>query len=334
MSPADRLFLLCRSSRVLSAVLRRARVTSRLEKELIACGADLAYFVTPSRSVDALDSVNYIYTVWDLCHRDFPEFPEVRDFHEFRTREFVSAGSATRAATVLVDSVDLAERLRLRYGIDQDRILTMPFGPSPFLSTREAERSDAVLASYGLEGGYFFYPGQLWAHKNHVRVLEALALLNQRGTRERVVFAGGDGGNRRHLEAVIRRLSLESQVRLLGFVPASHMKALYEGSVAVAMPTYFGPTNLPPLEAWSVGRPLIYSRHLSAQAGTAAALVDPDDANALADAMMAVREPKTAAELVTRGKERLLEIARERDEAEAELVKRLYQFEQRRKCWA
>ena len=52
------------------------------------------------------------------------------------------------------------------------------------------------------------------------------------------------------------------------------------------MPSYFGPTNLPPLEAWAVGTPVIYPEAFKAQAGDAAILFDYDDPRSLADAIV------------------------------------------------
>ena len=50
------------------------------------------------------------------------------------------------------------------------------------------------------------------------------------------------------------------------------------------MPTYFGPTNLPPLEAFSLGVPVLYSDliGLKDQVGDAALLLDLDDPGSLA----------------------------------------------------
>ena len=30
--------------------------------------------------------LNYIFTVMDICHRDYPEFAEVKEFNIFRKR--------------------------------------------------------------------------------------------------------------------------------------------------------------------------------------------------------------------------------------------------------
>ena len=111
------------------------------------------------------------------------------------------------------------------------------------------------------------------------------------------------------------------------------MRGLYEASAAVVMPTYFGPTNLPPLEAWLTEKPLIYSSHLKEHSGDAAISVNPDDVNELAIAMKKCAETEDMSTLIEFGKLRLLQIDEQRVATEAELTNRLQQFEIIRKCW-
>ena len=182
--------------------------------------------------------------------------------------------------------------------------------------------------------GYFFYPAQFWAHKNHIRILAALVHLREAGIQYNVVFAGGDKGNKKHVEKFVAQNFLNEQVRFLGFVPAEDMRGLYEGSVAVVMPTYFGPTNLPPLEAWLIKRPLVYSSQLKEQAGVAAFYANPDDAMELAAAMRSCANTEIAASLVEKGTSHLRQIEELREDAEIMLMNRLIQFEIRRRCWS
>jgi glycosyltransferase involved in cell wall biosynthesis len=209
----------------------------------------------------------------------------------------------------------------------------MPFGPATFLDAGMSREKSLVLRTYNLAEGYLFYPAQFWAHKNHIRVLQALIALEERGQHPNVVFAGGDKGNLRHVEQFVAKHGLQAQVRFLGFVPAEDVRGLYEASAAVVMPTYFGPTNVPPLEAWALGKPLVYSTVGAEQAGDAALLVDPDDAEQLASAIEQALEPAKAAELTRLGTLRLQQVEKQRAQAELELIRRLGQFESRRECW-
>jgi hypothetical protein len=99
------------------------------------------------------------------------------------------------------------------------------------------------------------------------------------------------------------------------------------------MPTYFGPTNLPPLEAWMIGIPLIYSVQLAEQAGNAAIFVDPDSALELADAMLLCNKSEIRNQLISLGKLHLEDIFEQRKKAEDQFCEALDRFELRRQCW-
>ena len=57
-------------------------------------------------------------------------------------------------------------------------------------------------------------------------------------------------GNKDFLIKCADKLGLKEQIHWLGFVSRSELEAIYQTAVALVMPTYFGPTNIPPLEAF------------------------------------------------------------------------------------
>lgn len=314
-------------------IQNRMKICGPFEKKLIQHKCDLVYFLTQSSSMEILQQTNYITTVFDLCHRDTPEFPEVRNFGEFQSRENHFRNNLSQAFVIITESERLSDLVARRYGVDRERCLAIPMSGSPYLTDNFSTEKDLVLKKYSLDEGYFFYPAQFWAHKNHIRILEALVQLKAEGVLYKVIFVGGDKGNKEHIENFVSQHFLDEQVRFLGFVPAEDMRGLYEGSVAVVMPTYFGPTNLPPLEAWLLRRPLIYSSHLKEHSGNAAITVDPDNARELAGAMNTCVETEDNSSLLKFGESRLKQIEEIRATAEIELKNRLIQFEVRRRCW-
>ena len=319
--------------RIWGQILAKLKIIGPFEKQLIKKNCDLVYFVEQSSRSECLQNLNFIETVHDLCHQDQLEFPEVRTFGEFRSRELVFQNTLKCAFIVMADSEELADKINSRYGVDRDRIVTMPFSPSPFLKEPQVSNSLNILKLYKLNYGYFFYPAQFWAHKNHYRIIEAVKLLHQEGTQCRVVFVGGDKGNYAFLDRIIRGYGLSNYIQSLGFIPAEHMMALYENCQAVIMPTYFGSTNLPPLEAWLLGKPLIYSKLFSEQSGNAALLIDPDNANSIANAMKSMMDESISKKYIKKGYERLKEISSIRKISEKKLFAKLLQFEQKRHCW-
>ena len=91
--------------------------------------------------------------------------------------------------------------------------------------------------------------------------------------------------------------------------------------------------NIPPLEAWQLEKPLIYSKNLAEQAASAARLIDPDDADSLAESMLEVQSNEYSSQLVASGLERLKEINSQRISAEADLTAALAEFSKRTLTW-
>lgn len=85
---------------------------------------------------------------------------------------------------------------------------------------------------------------------------------------------------------------LEDNVSILGFVSDGQLVYLYKHAVAMVMPTYFGPTNIPPLEAMALGCPVIVSGQyaMGEQVGDAGILCNPDSPDDIARCIRKVWE--------------------------------------------
>jgi len=59
--------------------------------------------------------------------------------------------------------------------------------------------------------------------------------------------------------AEARALGLAERVHFAGFVPFDEVAALYRNAFAMTYVTFFGPDNLPPLEAFALGCPVVLS---------------------------------------------------------------------------
>jgi len=278
-------------------------------------GIDLLYFLSPTGLAGDLEHLNYITTIWDFCHRDDPEFPEVRLDWEFEVRERFYHRILPKATAVLVDAESSRVHACRRYGLDPERVQVMPFAPAPGTRISEADYQADFIdigRKYALSVPYVFYPAQFWAHKNHVYLLQGLQRLADRfGHRIGAIFAGGNKGNLPHVKEVTARLGLTEIVRFAGFVPDEEMPYLYRQSLALVMPSYFGPTNLPPLEAFALGVPVLYpdKAGLREQVGAAALLMDLQDPDSLATHLHhLITQPSLRAELVAAGHRQLSQI--------------------------
>ena len=317
--------------------IKKIEKFSPFEKKLIDNKIDLVYFLSPTSLALSLEKLNYITTLWDLCHRDNPEFPEVRLDREFEYRDENYKKILSRASAIIVDS-DLGKiNAAHRYGIDLDRIYVLPFQPA------EATRSvldlntiqKRIINEKFKDDKYVFYPAQFWAHKNHVYLLEGLFILEQKyGLKISAIFSGTDKVNKKYVKDYAKKLKIEDRIHFVGFVNDEQIVELYKKSIALVMPTYFGPTNIPPLEAFQLGVPVLYSDlpGLRDQVGDAALLMDLKDPNSMALHLKQLVESKQL-------RERLIKLGHLRIKHfdsynRVEILKKIIQdFRWRRFCW-
>lgn len=256
------------------------------EKKLVNNKIDLAYFLSSTPIACELEQINYMTTVWDLSHRDFVEFPEVSNGRIFERREKTYRALLPKATAIIADSALGKENIIRRYGIDENRIYIMPFSAANVIMESKNHIDNVnIQDKYQLKTPYVYYPAQFWSHKNHVYLLQGLKFLeNEFNKKISVIFTGRDKGNLKYVQKISDELKLTERVRFAGFVSDNELETLYKQSLALVMPTYFGPTNIPPLEAFTLGVPVLYSNieGLVDQVGDAAMLIDLDDPMSMA----------------------------------------------------
>ena len=299
----------------------RVRAQSPLGKWIASFGVDFLVLPAPS-SIGFEWGVPYVMAVHDLQHRLHPEFPEVSANGEWENREYLFRNGIGNALTVLVDSEVGREDVLDCYGevVSAERIQVLPFLPASYLNAATASLgADSVRERFGLPERYLFFPAQFWPHKNHVRVVQAVARIRaERGVEVDVVMCGSAADPLRAsvLDKVHRTAAdegVQDLVHLLGYVEDDLMPPLYAASRGVLLPTFFGPTNIPVLEGWALGVPVLTSdlRGIREQCGDAAILVDPNSVGAIADGMYALwSDERLRGELISAGTKRLARYGR------------------------
>ena len=71
------------------------------------------------------------------------------------------------------------------------------------------------------------------------------------------MLTGSDKGVLKKIKSLIKDLNLDTKVIYLGFVPRELVGTLYSKAFALVYPSFFGPDNIPPLEAMSYGTPAL-----------------------------------------------------------------------------
>lgn len=251
---------------------------------LESVGCDVVHFPHQRFVLCGLPS---IYNPHDLQHLHFPEFFNPS---ELAKRDFVYRSGCQLARTVAVSSRWVKEDIFQHYQVDPGKIQIVPWAPPTEVYKDPSSRDlEGAQMKYALAKPFALYPAMTWPHKNHLRLLEALAILRDRhGLTLHLVCTGSLlEPHSLNIKKRVSELALTSQVSFLGFVSDTDLRAIYRLSQFLVMPSLFESDSSPIYEAWLEGTPIACSNvtSLPVQVMDAALLFDPYDAAAIADAM-------------------------------------------------
>ena len=110
----------------------------------------------------------------------------------------------------------------------------------------------------------------------------------------RLVLVGDEKHGGGEVRDAIRRLGLEQRVELAGYVDHEGLASLYRGAACLVFPSRYEGFGLPVLESMASGTPVVASRAgaVPEVAGEAAVLVEPGDAEALAQGIREVLDDR------------------------------------------
>ncbi len=272
---------------------------------------DLMFFHGPSE-LSFLTDIPAVLPIHDLQHRAQPEFLEVSSMGQYEKREYLYNNIKKSAYKILVDSLVGKEDVIKYYDISSDRIEVVQFLPPNYLKQNvSAQEKEKVLKKYGLPSRFLFYPAQFWPHKNHKNLVLAIKTLREGGLTVPLVLVGTRQelwGEFDNIKKLIKEEELEGQIYFLNYVSNDEMSVLYKLATALVMPTFFGPTNIPVVEAWFMDCPVLYSdiRGCREQAGDAALLFDPKNPESIAEKIQLIWGSEAVREdLISKGRRHL-----------------------------
>jgi glycosyltransferase involved in cell wall biosynthesis len=213
------------------------------------------------------------HQAWYGCHFRIRTLAWIADFQHrrmptmFSTARFWWRDCGYRALSMcatqlLVSSQDAKHDCEKYYPRSRGRVSVLPFAVRADLAP--GSELDVVRQTYELPNKFFYLPNQLWRHKNHLGVIEALRILSI-SKAPVVVVASGGANDIRHPDypdyviSVVREYGLQDCFRYLGLIPYRNILPLMRLSVAVINPSFCEGWSTTVEEAKAVGAPLLLS---------------------------------------------------------------------------
>jgi glycosyltransferase involved in cell wall biosynthesis len=270
----------------------------------------------------------FVFTLHDVQEIHYPEnFPWLQR----AWRHQVNSQLLLHARSVICESKQVKLDVMRAFGVPEDRAAVITAPPlQQFLAAPSDDRMQEVRRRLQLPEKFLFYPAQFWAHKNHLRLIEAFREVAAEVPDVSLVLTGNprpigharrrSGSTRtsdeyRAVISVIGQFGLSERVLHLGYVEQDDLQVIYRLATALVMPSLFESVSIPIYEAFQVGTPVAASGILAIpeQVGDAGLLFDPSSVASIKQAILKIiKNPELARLLGKRGRDRMLTMTTER----------------------
>jgi glycosyltransferase involved in cell wall biosynthesis len=193
--------------------------------------------------------------VWinDLMHR-YSNFKETSSFFREIYRDYLFKKIAKRSYRVLVDSKLGKKHVQDSYGTFNN--IRVQYFSALKMKFKKSKNTF---------GKYLIYPAQFWEHKNHIKLLLAIKIFKENFKDIKLILIGHKKKKFAEIKKICSSLNLNKNVIFLGFVSEQKKIQLISNARALINPSVLGPTNIPQLEAFNYGCPVLLSNIFAAK---------------------------------------------------------------------
>jgi len=256
----SRFFLFLYQSEFFRFLIKRLKIINPFEKYLNKLGVDLLIFLAPSDLIFFLTKSNFVYTVWEFQHKNYPFFPEYKNvFFDIDARDKTLKLAADKSFKIIVGTKKSKDDFIKFYPCDQNKIIFRPLKPSIVDVNQSSKDLDIIKKLKSKQiNKFLFYPAQYWAHKNHKYIIDAFdKISNSVNSNLACVFAGSDKGNLKYIKKLIESKKLTNRIHVFEFLSDEEIVDLYKNCFAVIVPTLVGTISFPILEGFYFKKPVL-----------------------------------------------------------------------------
>jgi len=256
--------------------------------------------------LDVLHVPSYRRMLWP---RPCPLVATIHDLAPFRVPKKYSASRmfygrvvarqlAQRQDAIIAISQNTAQDIRQFFDVADEKLHVIHNGLEHdrfFPGSREQAQAE-MAQRHQLHKPFFLYVARLeHPGKNHVRLISAFDQFKSATESDwQLVFGGSDWHGAEAIHAAARQSAFASEIRFLGFASDQDLPNLYRAADAFVYPSLYEGFGMPPIEAMACGCPVICSTSgsLGEVVGNAAAIVDPQDINSIANQLILLATDK------------------------------------------
>jgi glycosyltransferase involved in cell wall biosynthesis len=257
------------------AFARRIVVQSRAARKVCReVDADVMLGLLPTTAVTPIGCPK-VMTVYDLRHELVPD--QFSLGRRVLRRLSYGIGYRQAAALICISERTKTDLLRSRPWLEKKPVVAVLFA-ADHVDDWPRRDSTAGDQPYALAFGHF-------PNKAVNRVIDALAILRDRGETRPLVFVGVPGSEREAISDRIGRAGLDGVVTVLPWLSNEEFHARFASAGLIVFPSDFEGFGLPAVEAMRLGIPLVISddQALLEVTGGNATVVAETDAASLAD---------------------------------------------------
>lgn len=265
--------------------------------------ADL--FISPDGMICRHSSVPSISVMHDLNFKHHPQWlPKVVErYYNKHMAQF-----ARKATHLIAVSQFTKDDLMETYGVADEKITVIHNAANLRYQPLEEERKKEIRNKYSFGCPYFLFVGSLHPRKNISRMLRAFDMFKERDTQGiKMVIVGTPMWRNKQENHLFQDLKHFDDIIFTGYLCNLELAKVAASALGLVYVSLFEGFGIPIVEAFQAEVAVITSNLTSMPevAGEAALLVDPYQAESIADGMFQLaNDPQLRQDLIRRGKQR------------------------------
>ena len=221
---------------------------SKLKIDIIHC---------PYQYIPNVKNVKLICTMHDVQELHFPTFfnSDERAYRAVNYNDFIK-----RADVVIVSYEHIKKDILELFQKDDDAVKVVLLKMNNLWFNKYIQSGNCIINLQLPFNKYIFYPANMWPHKNHKSLVEAVKLLKDKGITVNVVLSGDNNSkNGEIIKEMIERYDLQNQFSIVGIVNEVELYSYYKNTQGVVIPTLYEAGSFPLVESILMEIPVICS---------------------------------------------------------------------------